>query len=79
MVRKRHETVMRVTRDMERNSFNTAISACMEFANSIVAFLQSASPERRLNCKNAQKICKEMAETFVKMIAPIAPHMAEEL
>lgn len=79
MVRMRHQTVMRVTRDLERNNFNTAISAMMEFTNATVAFLQAASPQRRANCKNAQRICRDIAETCAKLIAPIAPHMAEEL
>lgn len=79
LVRMRHQTVMRVTRDLERNNFNTAISAMMELTNAAVAFLQCASPERRANCENAKIICRDIAQTMVKLIAPIAPHMAEEL
>ena len=79
MLRQRHKTVMRVTRDLERNNFNTAISAMMELTNATVSFLQCASPERRSNCENAQNICRDIAETMVKLIAPICPHMAEEL
>lgn len=79
MIRQRHQTVMRVTRDLERNNFNTAISAMMELTNLVIAFLQCSSPEHRSNCKNAQKTCREISETMVKLIAPIAPHMAEEL
>ena len=79
MVRMRHQTVMRVTRDLKRNNFNTAISAMMELTNATVTFLQSASPERRSNCENAQKVCLDIAKTMVELIAPIAPHMAEEL
>lgn len=79
LIRQRHQSVQRVTRDFERNNFNTAISAIMELTNAAVAFLQCASPERRANCENAQKICRDVAETMVKLIAPIACHMAEEL
>lgn len=79
MVRVRHEMVGRITRDLERNNFNTAISALMEFTNAVVPFLQSASAERRSNCENAKTICLDIAETMVKLISPICPHIAEEL
>ena len=79
MVRQRHATVQRVTRDLERNNFNTAISAMMELTNSAVSFLQTASSELRSKDKELQKVSNEIAETMVKLIAPICPHLAEEL
>lgn len=79
MIRQRHQTVMRVTRDLERNNFNTAISAMMELTNSAVSFLQTASPELRSKDQELQKVSIEIAQTMVKLIAPICPHMAEEL
>ena len=79
MVRKRHEVVGRVSRDLERNNFNTAISACMEFANTIVPYLQSASPELRSSNEKSKALDREIAEVCLKLIAPIAPHLAEEL
>lgn len=79
MVRKRHEVVMRVTRDLERSNFNTAISAMMELTNVVVPYLQTASAESRQENEQAKSVCFEIAETCVKLIAPFAPHMAEEL
>lgn len=79
LLRQRHETVMRVSKDFERNNFNTAISAIMELTNTAVAFLQCASPELRSSCDDLKKFSDEIAATLVKLIAPIAPHMAEEL
>lgn len=79
LVRQRHSTVKRVTEDIERNSFNTAISAIMELTNAAINFLQYASPETRSNCKIAVALCADVAETLTKLISPIAPHMAEEL
>ena len=77
--RKRHETVMRTTRDFERNNFNTAISAIMELTNSAVEFLQANSPEDRKSNSDLKTFSEEIAETMVKLISPIAPHMSEEL
>jgi len=57
-----HKTIKRVTDDLENFRFNTAISAMMEFLNAV----QSTS------------IDAESAMTFVKIFAPIAPHLAEE-
>ncbi len=79
MVRQRHATVQRVTRDLERNNFNTAISAMMELTNACVSFLQCFSAEERSKDKDLKKVSNEIAETMVKLIAPICPHMAEEL
>ncbi len=60
----RHATTKKVTEDMEKMHFNTAISALMEFLN----LLEGRS------C-----VSRETAEAFVKLLAPLAPHLAEEL
>lgn len=59
-----HQTVKKVTDDFEHIRFNTAISQMMVFIN---------------DCYKAEVIPTEYAEGFVKMLAPIAPHLAEEL
>ncbi|MEM8560658.1 MAG: leucine--tRNA ligase [Pseudomonadota bacterium] len=59
-----HRTIERVSADMERLSFNTAIAALIE------CLAQWVSLER---------IPRALAESFVLLIAPLAPHMAEEL
>jgi leucyl-tRNA synthetase len=59
-----HKTIKRVTDDMERMSFNTAIAALIELNNALVAL--PALP-------------REVAELFVLMLAPLAPHMCEHL
>lgn len=59
-----HQTVKKVTEDFESLSFNTAISQLMVFIN---------------ECYKADNISKAYAEGFVKMLAPIAPHVGEEL
>ena len=59
-----HKTIKTVTEDMEALRFNTAISRLMEFVN---AFTGDARRPRAC------------LEPFVLMLAPLAPHMAEEL
>lgn len=59
-----HQTVKKVTEDFESLNFNTAISQLMVFIN---------------ECYKAEHISKAYAEGFVKMLAPIAPHIGEEL
>ncbi len=67
--RKTHQTIDRVTRDLESFKFNTAISSLMEFRNSIEKSLANVSPP----------VAKEAAEALVRLLSPFAPHLAEEL
>ncbi|MBO1581317.1 leucine--tRNA ligase [Bacillus sp. XF8] len=59
-----HQTVKKVTEDYAELRFNTAISQMMVFIN---------------DAYKAETLPKEYVEGFVKMIAPVAPHVAEEL
>ena len=59
-----HKTIQAVTRDIEQLSFNTAIARMMEFSNH---FLNAAVRPR------------QVMETFVLLLSPFAPHLAEEL
>ena len=59
-----HQTIKKVEHDIENMKFNTGISALMVFNN--------------LALKKG-KVTKTTAETFAKLLAPYAPHMAEEL
>jgi leucyl-tRNA synthetase len=64
LLRMRHKTVELVMQEIEALRFNTAIARLMEFANALTA---SATRPR------------ELVETFVLLLAPFAPHLAEEL
>ena len=79
MKRERHRVVGKVTADIERYNFNTALAAIMELANVAAAFLRLKPAEHRLNCETGGPLCADVAETIVKLMAPIAPHWAEEL
>jgi len=58
-----HKTIKAVTDDIEKLSFNTAISRMMEFTNEV------GQNESRP---------KSLMETFVLLLSPFAPHLAEE-
>jgi leucyl-tRNA synthetase len=59
-----HKTIHAVTEDMEALRFNTAISRLMEFVNFFTG--QQTRP-------------RSCMETFVLLLAPMAPHLAEEM
>ena len=42
-------------------------------------FLRARPADHRMNCENGKAITRDVAETIVKMMAPIVPHWAEEL
>ncbi len=79
LARERHRVVGKVTADVERNNFNTALAAIMELANVTADFLRPRSAEHRVNCEKGWPVASEVAEVIVKLMAPIAPHWAEEL
>lgn len=59
-----HQTIDRVTRDIEELRMNTAIAALMEFVNAAFKW---------------EDVPRKVAEPFVLLLAPFAPHIAEEL
>ncbi len=73
--RKTHETVRRVTQDIDvRQQMNTAVSAMMELVNGLYAFTEQGerSPQ-------AAAVVREAVEALVVMLSPFAPHTMEEL
>ncbi|GAC1621485.1 MAG: leucine--tRNA ligase [Candidatus Acidiferrum sp.] len=73
LLRKAHETLRRVTQDFEtRWHFNSAIAQIMELTNEIYGrepLSEGARPE----------VVKEVLELVALMLAPMTPHLAEEL
>ena len=59
-----HATIRKVTDDVEALRFNTAIAAMMEFVNAATKW---------------EHVPRSTAEPFVLLLAPFAPHLAEEL
>ncbi|MCJ7621352.1 MAG: leucine--tRNA ligase, partial [Anaerolineae bacterium] len=68
--RKTHQTIKKVTEDVERFHFNTAVSACMELCNALVAHKEAHGLSPALH---------EGVRTLLLLLAPIAPHITEEL
>ena len=69
--RKVHQTLRRVTRDFENFEFNTIVSSLMELLNEMYKAREAGavgSPE-----------WKEAQEIYLLMMAPVAPHISEEL
>jgi leucyl-tRNA synthetase len=69
-----HRVIGKITDDMTRFQFNTAISALMELTN-------SANDYRRAVPAGSRDLAlmRLVAETLTLLIAPFTPHMAEEL
>jgi leucyl-tRNA synthetase len=61
---KMHQTIIKVTKDIQEYKYNTAIATIMEYVNVL-------TPLDKLN--------KESLMVLVKLLAPFAPHLAEEL
>ena len=73
--RKTHQTVIRVTEDLDRRlHFNTAIAAVMELVNEASLFSQSGART------DSERACLREALTITtRLLAPFAPHFAEEV
>ena len=73
--RKTHQTIRKVSSDIEdRFHFNTAISAVMELVNALYQFPRPAAGD-----KLALAVVREAVEAAILLLAPIVPHMTEEL
>ncbi|MCY7347861.1 MAG: leucine--tRNA ligase [Pyrinomonadaceae bacterium] len=73
--RKTHQTIKRVTENFENYQFNTPVAALMELSNALGDF--KIEPE---TATDAEKFAvREALESLVLMLAPYAPHFAEEM
>ena len=66
-----HKTIKKVTNDIERFRYNTMIAALMEFTN----YLGKVRDQRLIS----NTVWSEAIDTLQLLIAPSAPHIAEEL
>jgi len=69
VIRKMHQTIDAVTGRMERFEFNTAISALMEFSNTLGEAISAGGGAE----------LRPAYETLLQLLHPFAPHMTEEL
>jgi leucyl-tRNA synthetase len=69
-----HKTIKKVTEDIERFHFNTAISAIMELVNEIYVSEVKDRPD-----EISRGLIREAIETVVILLSPFVPHFSEEL
>ncbi len=65
-----HRTIQRITGDIETFKFNTAVAALMELSNTMWAHREGHGPTPAY---------REATRAMLRMVAPFAPHIAEEL
>ena len=70
-----HNSIRGVTLDIERMHFNTPISRIMELVNELVPYAGDESDNRQLDLT----FLAEALDVLVRLIAPFAPHLGEEL
>jgi leucyl-tRNA synthetase len=76
LFRKTHETIYRVTRDIEeRQHLNTAVSSIMELLNALYQVPPPDPAARPLECS----VLRKAFETVLVLLSPFAPHLADEL
>jgi len=66
-----HRTIKKVTGDLNEFRFNTMIAALMEFTNHLMKVKET--------CAVGNPVWKEAIDSLVLLLAPSAPHLAEEL
>ena len=65
LLRLRHKTIKRVTADLERMQFNTGVAAMMEYLNALTE-------------GGTNRATREDLQTLIRLVAPYAPHLADE-
>jgi leucyl-tRNA synthetase len=63
-IKTKHRTILRVTEHIEQMRFNTAIASMIEWNNELVQL---------------EEIPEEIADSFLRLLNPLAPHIAEEI
>jgi leucyl-tRNA synthetase len=69
--RKQHQTIRKVTQDIDRFSFNTMVAALMEYTNHMVKAKETPVSQ--------PAAWDEAIETLLLLMAPSFPHVSEEL
>jgi leucyl-tRNA synthetase len=64
-----HKCVAKVSADIESYAFNTAVASCMELTNTIYKHVHASTDQATVD---------EAIDTLLKLLAPMAPHLAAE-
>lgn len=73
LARKVHQTIRKVTEDIEGLQFNTAVAALMELMNEIAKYVQSTP------LAGKSSVFSEALEMLLVLLSPMAPHLSDEL
>ncbi len=80
---KMHQTIKKVTEDIQNFRYNTSIASIMEYVNEIRSYIQYCDTKKgkKVNCKNEYKNDNfyKALKTLALLLAPFAPHIAEEV
>ena len=77
--KKLHQTVKKVTDSIEDDfHFNTAIAAIMELLNDMTTYKQNVIDKNDISSES-KKVWHEVLEKVILLIAPFAPHVADEM
>jgi leucyl-tRNA synthetase len=71
LIRIKHQTIKKVTEDIERIRFNTMVAALMEYTNYLTRVKETGAI--------SEKTWEDSRKTLLLLLAPTAPHLAEEL
>lgn len=73
LMRAAHKTIKKVTLDLDNMGFNTAIAALMEYVNELYKIKAQMQPAK------SNQAWRQAITALSQMIAPFAPHLAEEI
>jgi leucyl-tRNA synthetase len=76
--RKTHQTIRKVTGDFEAFHFNTAVAAIMELVNATRSFIDGLGGDAKTASQERAAIA-EAVQTVVLLLAPMVPHLSEEI
>jgi leucyl-tRNA synthetase len=74
-----HQTIQKVTKDLEFFHFNTAISFIMELMNVVYQIPMEGRGEEQIGDTAFTGVMKEALESATLLLSPFAPHLSEEL
>ncbi len=81
--RKAHQTIKKVTEDLEKFHFNTAVSAMMELVNELQDCRGEAFPSKNsatvVSLNGNASPLREIVSNLVLLLSPFVPHFSEEL
>jgi len=76
--RKLHQTIRKVGADIEELRYNTGIAAMMEYVNLLRREGQEGQKRGAEGQREGPSVARELVEPLILLLAPFAPHFAEE-